>query len=99
MAFVKKSTVRNFFAIFIILLGIHQFTEFMLCTSSNPIAWATVGIINYSFLPAIALHGTLKFVGRKANLPVIYAVPIATAVIAVITPNFVTKAACNTIFV
>ncbi len=99
ITFVRQSDMRNFFAAFITILGAYQFTEFMLCTSGNPVFWATSGIVAYSFLPAIALHGTLKFVGKKASLPAIYAIPAITTALALLIPNFVTGAACKEIFV
>ena len=52
----KRYVVPVFFAILVYVLGIYQFTEFMLCTTNNAFLWAKLGFITYTFLPAIGLH-------------------------------------------
>jgi len=98
LLFFKKSVLRNFFAVFIFVLGFYQFTEFMICTSGNPLLWAKFGIITFSFLPAIALHATMRFVKKNANLTFLYFSPII-ATIAVLFFSIITAASCGTFFI
>src|SRR3989344_4507903 len=72
----RKSFFQTLFALFIVLLGTYQFTEFMLCTSQQPEFWALVGFLTYNFLPALALHGTLRFVGTKIHTLFLYVLPV-----------------------
>lgn len=99
LLFFKKSVSRNFFIVIIYLLGFYQLTEFMLCSSTNPEIWALIGFVTYTFLPAIALHGALKFLNKKANLPLIYVLPILAASVAILTPGFIISASCSKVFV
>jgi len=99
LLFVKKSPARNFFIVIIYLLGFYQLTEFMLCSSTNPHLWAIIGFITYIFLPAIALHGVLKFLNKKANLFLIYIIPVLASLIAIFTPGFIISASCDKVFV
>ena len=98
LALFRRSFFRNVFALFILLLGVYQFTEFMLCISAQPQFWALLGFLFYNFLPAIALHSTLRFHGKKTNLLAIYVLPSIFASIAIFT-NFVKEATCNQPFV
>src|SRR3989339_701403 len=49
----RNTLVSVFSAIFVYVLGLYQFTEFMLCTTNNPHLWAAIGFATYTFLPAI----------------------------------------------
>ena len=93
-----KTTLRNFSAALIYLLGFYQFTEFMLCTSGNPIFWAKLGFIAYTFLPAIGLHTALRFVNRKPNYFIIYSIPLIFGALAFYFP-VILSASCQTFFV
>jgi hypothetical protein len=95
----KKYLVPVFSAILIYVLGFYQFTEFMLCSSSNPFLWAKIGFITYTFLPAIGLHLILRLAKNKRYNKLIYLVPIFFAIITIITPNFIIKASCSKVFV
>jgi len=99
LLFFKKSVLRNFFIVFIYLLGFYQFTEFMLCFGSSPKVWALIGFVTYMFLPAIGVHGALKFLNKKANLALIYFLPVLAALIAISTPGFIISASCDKVFV
>ncbi len=93
-----KTTLRNFSAILIYILGFYQFTEFMLCTSGNPFLWARLGFITYTLLPAIGLNTTLRFTNRKPNYFLIYLLPAIFFLIAISFP-IITSASCQTFFV
>ncbi|MEA3430499.1 MAG: hypothetical protein U9R08_04460 [Nanoarchaeota archaeon] len=97
--FLKKSTTNKFFTILIILLGIYQFTEFMLCTSNNPIIWGILGYITYTFLPAVGVHFAVRFSKTKFKNWIIYIIPITLSSIAIFTTNFIKKSVCNTFFI
>lgn len=98
LLFFPKSKFRDFFAIFIYLLGFYQFTEFMLC-SGNAVFWAIAGFIVYSFLPAISLHAVLRIFRKKINLIWIYIIPVIASIFAIITPGFIIKTSCKRYFV
>ncbi|MEA3330020.1 MAG: hypothetical protein U9Q06_04730 [Nanoarchaeota archaeon] len=95
----KKSTLRNFFAIFIFILGFYQFTEFMLCIYSNPFFWARVGFATYSLLPAVALHSVLVFLKKERPILWLYAIPFIAILIAFFHPNFISNVSCNSVFI
>ncbi|MCK5624268.1 hypothetical protein KAI04_00310 [Candidatus Pacearchaeota archaeon] len=98
LLFFPKSEFRNFFAIFIYLLGLYQFTEFMLC-SGNAIFWAMAGFVTYSFLPAISLHAVLRIFKKKFNIIWVYLIPSFASFFAIITPGFIIKASCEKYFI
>ena len=99
LLFFPKTKLRNFFAVFIYLLGFYQFSEFMLCSSNYAIFWATIGFVVYSFFPAIALHGVLKIFKKKINFLLIYSVPIVFSLSALSIPGFIIRAECMGIFI
>jgi|SRR3989344_135873 len=94
-----RSKLRNFFAFFIVMLGTYQFSEYLVCTGSNPEFWATVGIINYSFLPAAGFHAVLRTFHKKFSLFFIYIILVIASIALVVIPNFVIKAECSTYFI
>ena len=96
--FFKRATVRDFSVVLIFLLGLYQFSEFMLCTYGVPEFWAALAMVSSGFLPAVGLHGILKFVKRKTNLFLIYLIPILIVPIA-FSQNFITTAQCNRFFI
>lgn len=98
LLFFPKSKFRDFFAIFIYVLGFYQFTEFMLC-SGNAFFWAIAGFVTYSFLPAIALHAILKIFKKKFNVIWIYIIPIIASILAISIPGFIVRASCERYFV
>jgi len=98
LLFFKKSTLRNFFAVFIFLLGFYQLTEFMICTSSNPFLWAKAGVIAFTFLPAVVLHAFMKFLKKKTNLIFLYSIPVISTAVILIYP-VITSVSCGTFFV
>lgn len=98
----RKSMVNIFFVALVYILGLYQFTEFMLCLSNNPVLWAKLGFVAYSFLPAIAIY----FIGlmsskkqRKKLLALVYLIPVAFSVIALSIGNFIIEAKCSQFFV
>jgi len=98
LLFFKKSTLRNFFAALIFLIAFYQFTEFMVCTSVNPLLWAKAGIIAFSFLPALILHAFMRFVKKNPNPIFLYSIPVLASAAILIYP-VVTAASCGTFFV
>ena len=94
----RKSKLTPYFSIILMLLGIYQFTEFMLCFSANLI-WVRVGFIAYSFLPVLGLHATLFYLNKRKNFTLLYAIPIVYSFLALLTPNFVLSGTCMRLFV
>ncbi len=99
LVFFRKSILRNFFAVFIYLLGFYQLSEFMLCSSGNAIVWAIVGFVTYSFFPAIGLHAVLKIFKKKFSIPLLYLVPAIATFAAISIPNFIIRAECERFFI
>ncbi|MFH0808284.1 MAG: hypothetical protein V1888_01575 [archaeon] len=95
----KNYLVPVFSAIFVYVLGLYQFTEFMLCVSGNPFLWARIGFVVYSFLPAIGLHMAFRFIGIKFRNWMFYIIPIMIFSIAFLKDDFVIRASCSYIYV
>lgn len=95
----KDYLVPAFSAIFIYVLGLYQFTEFMLCTGSNPHLWATIGFATYTFLPAIGVHMAIRFTKEKFNNYLWYVPPVIFGLIAFLKKDFVLSAGCDRVFV
>jgi len=95
----KDYLVPMFSAIFVYVLGFYQFSEFMLCTSGNPFLWATVGFVTYTFLPAIALHMSVRFTGEKFWNWIFYIIPVSIALFAFLKNEFILQASCSGVFV
>jgi len=98
LLFFPKSKFRDFFAAFIYILGFYQFTEFMLC-SGNGVFWATIGVVTYSFLPAIALHAVLKIFKKNFNIIWVYIIPLIASILAITIPGFIVQASCEKYFI
>lgn len=95
----KRSKIAKQIALFVTVLGIYQFTQYMLCKSPDPELWARLGFITYTWLPAIGLHITLKFTKRKRYIELAYMIPFIFTVIAIATKEFITKSECMELFV
>src|SRR3989339_861921 len=85
----RNTLVSVFSAIFVYVLGLYQFTEFMLCTTNNPHLWAAIGFATYTFLPTIGLHFVLRLTKRKFNKYILYTPAIIFALIAILRSDFV----------
>lgn len=95
----KKYVVPVFLAILVYVLGIYQFTEFMLCTSSNAFLWAKLGFITYTFLPAIGLHFAFRLTKNNKFNWLVYVLPLFFSIWVAIKTNFIIQASCSTVFV
>ncbi|MFH1142214.1 MAG: hypothetical protein V1695_00715, partial [Candidatus Uhrbacteria bacterium] len=95
----KKSKIAKWVALFIVLLGFYQFTEFMLCTSENVQLWGRLGFITYSILPALGLHMTFHYTKQKFNKVLIYLPMAIFILIAVFDPGFIISGYCSQFFV
>ena len=99
LLYFKKSWINSFFAIFIYVLGFYQFTEFMLCTSTNSFLWAKLGFITYTFLPALGLFFGLKINNKKRSYYSLFLIPLIFSLSALFSKNFIVYATCNRFFV
>ena len=84
--------------IFVLLLGLYQFTEFMLCASSNAIFWARIGFSAYTFMPILLYHFFIN-VSRNKIKNIFYLIPTFFALLALFYPNFISYTSCNLIHV
>ncbi len=98
LLFYYKQSRFRVITIFIYLLGLYQFTEFMLCISGNSL-WAKIGFITYTFLPAVALKFCLDYVNKKSQSILVFAPPFLFSLFALFEPNFITNSSCETYFV
>ena len=94
-----KTRTRFFTSVFMIFLGLYQFTEFMFCKTNQADLWMRLGFMAYTLLPAIGLHTTLHYFKIKINLFWIYIIPIAYIIGAGLATNFVVESKCHDIFV
>lgn len=95
----KDYLIPAFSAILIYVLGLYQFTEFMLCTTDYVVFWATLGFATYTFLPAIAVHMAIRFTKEKFNNYLWYIPPVIFSAIAFLKENFIISAGCEKVFV
>ena len=98
LIYYQKPKLNRYFALLLFLLGFYQFSEFMLCTSSNPLLWARIGFITYTFLPAAGLALISAYTKNKIKSYLIYAFPLLFSTLA-LTKDFVVRASCRTYFV
>ncbi|MBW3021146.1 hypothetical protein KY334_07665 [Candidatus Woesearchaeota archaeon] len=99
----KKSKIAKPIAIFCVLLGIYQLTEFLLCTTSYQF-WAKIGFITTAFLPALALHFTINYTKNKERINkrlglLIYLIPTFYFLMALAKENFILNTSCGNYFV
>lgn len=95
----RSYLVPAFSAIFIYILGLYQFTEFMLCTGNNAVLWATFGFVAYTLLPAIGLHMTTRFTHEKFNSYLLYLPPVVFSLVAFLKNDFILEVGCDRVFV
>jgi len=95
----KKYLIPVFSALLIYVLGIYQFTEFMLCISNNAFLWAKLGFITYTFLPAMGLHFVLRLARNRKYNWLAYIPPLFFSLWAVFKTNFIVSASCSKVFV
>jgi len=99
LLYFKKSSLNKTIVVVIYFLGLYQFTEFMLCTSSNPFLWAKIGFITYTFIPAFVLEFCLIHTKKAYDRIVIYAIPIIFSLIVLFKENVFSEATCGEYFV
>lgn len=95
----RKSVISRYMGVLVLLLGFYQFTEFMLCISSNVNLWVRLGFVTYTFLPALLLHFILKLIKTKQRLFILYFIPIIFSIIAFLYKGFVVGGTCHSIFI
>lgn len=95
----KRTVVLKLLVIFLYLLGMYQFSEFMICKTDYLEFWSRVGFISYNFLPAVGLHIVLKYSKLWCPKFLIYLVPAAASVLAVWMGGFISEVACHDFFV
>jgi hypothetical protein len=93
-----KDKKLNPLAIFVLLLGVYQFTEFMLCKTLNPILWARIGFTTYTFMPILLYHFFINASGNKIK-KYLYLVPLFFSSLSLFYPNFINYTSCNILHV
>ncbi len=96
----KKTIIIKYLSLIVFLLGLYQFSEYMLCTTNDIQLWGTIGFITYTVLPPLCLIFILKY--TKINLKktfLLYLPAIIFSLIAIFTKNFIITGSCSTIFV
>ena len=95
----KRTIVMKLLVIFLYLLGMYQFSEFMICMSDYANVWSRIGFISYNFLPAVGLHIVLSYSRIKFPRFLIYIVPALAALAAIFMQGFIFETACGEFFV
>lgn len=95
----RKSVVNILVAGFIYLLGLYQFSEFMMCSLSSYNIWPRFGFIIYTLLPLLSLYISLILSKTKFNKLVFVLPTLIFSLIALFYPYFIVSASCHTIFV
>ncbi len=94
-----KNKLINFFVSTLVLLGLYQFTEYMLCTSNNIQLWGKIGFIIYTVIPANMVF-CLSQLGKKQKINYLLFLPSLIFVIyALIDTEFILYGTCSTLFV
>lgn len=87
-------------ALILFCLGLYQFSQFGLCTSSDINFWGRLGFLAYNILPALGLHLAYSLTNNnKRSLYAIYSFPIFFGLAALFLKNFVTRAECSTVYI
>jgi len=85
-------------AVLVLFLGLYQFTEFMLCKSTNDIIWARIGFAIYTALPMLLYHSFTNL-SRIKFKRFLYILPVFFGSLALFFPNFINYTSCNTFHV
>jgi hypothetical protein len=95
-----KTKTSKLWALFIIVLGIYQLTEFLMCNFGT--FFARIGFIAYTILPALGLHFFIilsKRTSKRKFTRVIFYIPwIIFSTVALFAPNFIISKSCTLIF-
>lgn len=94
-----KHELTNFFVRTIILLGIYQFTEFMLCTSNNVQVWGKLGFITYTLIPPTIVFSIIKKEKIKFIHYLLFLPSLIFILTALLDKNFIIYGTCSTLFV
>jgi len=94
-----KRTINQVGAVILFLLGAYQLTEFMVCTSGNPLLWGKMAHLAYTFLPALGIHWVYALSNNKGRLFYIYIIPVIFTVLTLFSENFIQVAECNKYFI
>ncbi len=70
-----------------------------ICTSNNPLFWAKIGFITYSFLPATGLIFCLQYLKSKWKGYHILIIPTIYSLIILFRDDLITNTVCHTYFV
>jgi hypothetical protein len=95
----KKSLVPWFSSIFIFLLGLYQFTEFMMCKTASPLFWAHIGFLTYTFLPAVGMHYVLMLTHKGSKSLACYIPPVLFSILSILAVGFVQGSTCHSVFI
>lgn len=95
----RTNKLANFFISTLILLGLYQFTEHMLCTTENIQLWGKIGFIVYTLIPPNILF-FLSRLDRPNKISYLFFLPSFIFItIAILDNNFVIYGTCSTLFV
>jgi len=94
-----KKLINQLGAVILILLGLYQLTEFMICLSLHPLFWGKMAHLTYTFLPALGVHWAFALVKEKKRLFYVYILPIIFSALVLSSPLFVKSAECSRYFI
>jgi len=91
----KKTSLSKIAVVLLYLLGLYQFSEFMVCVSGYPVLWAKIGFMAYTFLPAAGLWFALKNCGKKHSTLLVFLAPIIFSLFAILKTGFIVESTCG----
>ena len=94
-----KNSLNQLAAAIMALLGFYQLSEFMLCISGNPLLWAKIGHLAYTFLPALSVSWVYCLIKSKKSQLFYYALPAFFSALAILKSDFIASAQCMDCFI
>lgn len=95
-----KSKLAIFFIVDLILLGVYQLSEFMLCVTNNIKLWGKIGFITYTIIPPFILYFAMNYKKRSKLINSLIFLPaILFIIFAIFDKNLITQGTCSTLFV
>lgn len=94
-----KTVLNKFLTTTIIVLGLYQISEFMLCSNGNAEFWGKFGFIIYTTIPVITLYYTLLLIDHKPYKLIVFAPAIFFIAYSLLQDNFILESTCTSVFV
>lgn len=91
----RKSLFGKLSAIFLLLLGTFQLSEYSICGGGNSLLWSKVGYFAITFLPVLGLHLVSLVTKKSRLLKSGYVIAVILAVIILVVPGVFLNVSCS----